>query len=76
LACQDWANTKAAYRFLANPKVDEGDILGGHFAATRQRYDLTANSGASRPVFRNDGAPLFRLIAAQGSDQSSPTIPG
>src|SRR3990167_5321057 len=40
LACQDWANTKAAYRFLANPKVDEGDILGGHFAATRQRYDL------------------------------------
>lgn len=41
LACQDWANTKAAYRFLANPKVDEGDILGGHFAATRQRYDLT-----------------------------------
>src|SRR5471032_2559391 len=41
LACQDWANTKAAYRFLANPKVDEGDILGGHFAATRQRSDLT-----------------------------------
>lgn len=35
LACQDWANTKAAYRFLANPKVEEGDILGGHFAATR-----------------------------------------
>ena len=21
LACQDWANTKAAYRFLSNPKV-------------------------------------------------------
>jgi Transposase DNA-binding len=39
-ACQDWANTKAAYRFFANPKVEEGDILNGHFAATRQRYDV------------------------------------
>lgn len=39
LACQDWASTKAAYRFFANPKVDEGDILSGHFAATRTRYD-------------------------------------
>ena len=28
------------------------------------------------PLFRNDGAPLFRSIAAQRSDQSSPTIPG
>jgi transposase-like protein len=28
------------------------------------------------PLFRNDGAPRFRSIAAQHSDQSSPTIPG
>ena len=38
LACQDWANTKAAYRFFANPKVEEGEILNGHFEATRTRY--------------------------------------
>jgi len=38
LACQDWANTKAAYRFFANPKVEEGEILSGHFAATKMRY--------------------------------------
>src|SRR6202046_1320715 len=38
-ACQDWANTKAAYRFFANPKVEEADILSGHFLTTRQRYD-------------------------------------
>jgi len=38
-ACQDWANTKAAYRFSSNAKVEEGDILSGHFAATRTRYD-------------------------------------
>jgi hypothetical protein len=37
--CQDWANTKAAYRFLSNERVDEGDILSGHFAATRARCD-------------------------------------
>ena len=38
-ACQDWASTKAAYRFLANGRVEESDILSGHFAATRTRYD-------------------------------------
>ena len=40
-ACQDWANTKAAYRFLANERVKEGDILSGHFAATRARCDAS-----------------------------------
>jgi hypothetical protein len=38
LACQDWANTKAAYRFLSNPKVCEHTILQGHFQATRTRF--------------------------------------
>jgi hypothetical protein len=40
-ACQDWANTKAAYRFLANPGVHEETILAGHFAATRSRFAVT-----------------------------------
>jgi hypothetical protein len=39
LACGDWAATKAAYRFLDNDRVGEADILAGHFAATRQRFD-------------------------------------
>ncbi|HSB13701.1 MAG TPA: IS4 family transposase [Bryobacteraceae bacterium] len=38
LACQDWTNTKAAYRFLSNRRVDEMAILGGHFQATRERF--------------------------------------
>lgn len=37
LVCQDWTNTKAAYRFLANRRVSEGTILAGHFQATRRR---------------------------------------
>ena len=37
LACQDWANTKAAYRFLSNRRVNESAILAGHFQATRER---------------------------------------
>jgi hypothetical protein len=37
LACQDWADTKAAYRFFSNDRVSEGEILGGHFRATRDR---------------------------------------
>lgn len=42
-ACQDWANTKAAYRFLSNPRVGEEAILSGHFHSTRERASLVAD---------------------------------
>ncbi len=35
--CQDWASTKAAYRFLSNHRVSEHDILSGHFQASAER---------------------------------------
>jgi len=38
MACQDWAATKAAYRFLSNDRVSEAEILAGHFQATRARF--------------------------------------
>ena len=38
LACQDWASTKAAYRFFSNDRVSEEDILRGHLDATRRRF--------------------------------------
>jgi len=41
LACQDWANTKAAYRFLSNDDVSEREILAGHFEATAARFVAT-----------------------------------
>src|SRR4051812_5147017 len=41
LACQDWANTKAAYRFFSNERISEAAILAGHFAATRERFAAT-----------------------------------
>ena len=44
LACQDWAATKAAYRFLDNPRVDESLILAGHFAATKSRIATTSGT--------------------------------
>src|SRR5918997_1707234 len=37
-ACGDWAGAKAAYRFLANARVGEADILGGHLGATAERF--------------------------------------
>ena len=37
-ACQDWASTKAAYRFLSNKRVSEEQILAGHFTCTRERF--------------------------------------
>ena len=41
LACQDWANTKAAYRFFSNDRVSEAVILAGHFQSTRDRFAAT-----------------------------------
>src|SRR5580700_2301995 len=41
LVCQDWANTKAAYRFFSNDRVSEEEILTGHFQATRDRLATT-----------------------------------
>lgn len=36
-AFQDWANTKAAYRFFAHENISEDKILAGHFAASALR---------------------------------------
>ena len=41
LACQDWAGTKAAYRFFSNERFGEDAILAGHFRATAGRFAAT-----------------------------------
>lgn len=43
-ACQDWASTKAAYRFLSNERVNERNILSGYFAATADRFKVTGGT--------------------------------
>lgn len=43
-ACQDWAATKAAYRFFDNDRVTEQGVLAGHFAATRKRFAATTGT--------------------------------
>ena len=43
-ACQDWANTKAAYRFFGNERISEDNILAGHFSSTRQRFLASGDS--------------------------------
>jgi hypothetical protein len=40
-ACQDWANTKGAYRFLSSEKFSEEEILQGHFESTASRVNLS-----------------------------------
>jgi Transposase DNA-binding len=37
-ACQDWASTKAAYRFFANDHVSEKDILSGRFQCVKRAF--------------------------------------
>jgi hypothetical protein len=36
-ACEDWADTKAAYRFMGNPKVSPGAIVAPHCQRTVER---------------------------------------
>lgn len=42
MACQDWAATKAAYRFFGNPRVTEAEILAGHLQSTHERCTSTS----------------------------------
>lgn len=37
--CEEWAMTKSAYRFLSNERVDESEILAGHFQQTVKRIE-------------------------------------
>jgi len=39
LACEDWSNTKAAYRFFSNPKVSAEAICEVHAGATGRRIE-------------------------------------
>ena len=41
-ACEDWADTKAAYRFFDNPKVTPDQILAPHYQRTVKRMKLHA----------------------------------
>ena len=50
-ASQDWANTKAAYRFFANERISEANIMAGHFASTRERF---ADTGKSLALILHD----------------------
>ena len=43
-ACQDWANTKAAYRFFSNNRIKEEEILSGHFQSTKDRFSETTGN--------------------------------
>src|SRR5262249_14986174 len=62
MACQDWAATKAAYRFCSNPRVDDGALLAGHFAATASRFATTSGRvpGRRRRAPRGPPAPSHR----------------
>lgn len=50
LACQDWANTKAGYRFLANDRVKEDRILTGHFQSFSVHSRSLAATRADSPI--------------------------
>jgi hypothetical protein len=41
-ACEDWADTKAAYRFFDNPKVSPDKILAPHYQRTVKRMKSQA----------------------------------
>ena len=71
-SCQDWANTKAAYRFFANERVSEAAILGGHFQATEKRLA----SGEWPILILHDTTELSfhrRDVAAVGMTTRMPT---
>ncbi|MCP3468177.1 IS4 family transposase [Bradyrhizobium sp. CCGUVB23] len=80
LVCQDWANTKAAYRFLSNERVNEADILCGHFEATRGRVTTTEGPilvlhDTTEFSFKRDRPELigFTGLTGLGTHRGGPT---
>ncbi len=80
--CQDWANTKAAYRFFSNCHVSEAAILAGHFQATRERF--VAGDGpvlilhdTTELVYRRDDVTAVGVLhdSTSGPGQSGPGAP-
>lgn len=78
MACQDWANTKAAYRFLSNERVSEKDILAGHFEATRARFAaaedmaLVLHDTTEFSYHREDGRAIGLLSKSHIGTKSRP----
>ena len=73
-ACEDWADSKAAYRFVANPHVTPGDLLLPHRQRTVERMkghqvvlavqDTTFFNFTHHPATQGLGA-----IGTQGQNQ-------
>ena len=76
LACQDWANTKAAYRFLSNDKVSTQEILEGHFRMTQER--VSAHKEGKILVLQDTTEFSYNRIKAEdiGWTQNIPTGKG
>jgi Transposase DNA-binding/Transposase Tn5 dimerisation domain len=78
LACQDWTNTKAAYRFLDNDRVSEAEILAGHFDATRDRFRATTgpilvlHDTTELTFHRDDGRAIGHLTDSHVGTVSRP----
>ena len=78
MACQDWANTKAAYRFSSNERVNEKDILAGHFQATRERFGaikdlaLVLHDTTEFSFQREDGRAIGKLSHTNIGTKSRP----
>ena len=54
LVCQDWVNTKAAYRFLSNERVDEAQIRGGRRLDRDLSKNLRVGVGYNFTDFKGD----------------------
>lgn len=80
LACQDWANTKAAYRFFASKRVSEANILKGHFQATRDRCStskgtvLVLHDTTEFSYRREDPAAVGKIHQTVAGHESRPRL--
>ncbi len=70
-ACQDWAATKAAYRFLSNERVSEERILAGHFTCTRERVKATSDAAVlvlhdtTEFIYRREESAAIGIVSKQ-----------
>src|SRR4051794_41575386 len=81
LACQDWASTKAAYRFFSNDRVSEAQILAGHFQATRDRFaamdgPILVIQDTTEFTFQRERAEAVGITCRVNSGKDKPAASG
>ena len=74
-ACRDWGQTKGAYRFFGNERVESAAILAPHIRKPREAKKALANRFAALGRVRVAGDEIHVTLVPVGRDDERKAFP-